>query len=76
MDNFKSFLLSMFGSYEPVSYTVSNTVQVGEEVYTDVYDVIANGLAGVDWPWVMGALCFVICLYSFFRIVGMVLGRR
>lgn len=76
MDNFKSFLLSMFGSYEPVSYTVFETVLVGEEVYTDSYEVIASGLAGVDWPWVIGALCFVICLYSFFRILGMVLGRR
>lgn len=75
MENFKLFLLSMFGSYEPVSYTVSNTMQIGEEVYTDTYDVIASGLAGVDWPWVMGALVFIICLYSFFRILAMVLRR-
>jgi len=76
MDSFKSFLLSMFGSYEPVTYTVTNTVQIGEEVYTDTYEAIANGLAGVDWPWVMGALCFLICLYSFFRIIAMVLRGR
>lgn len=75
METFKSFITSLFGTYTPVSYTVSQTVQIGEEVYTDTYDVIASGLAGVDWPWVIGALLFLIALYSFFRIISMILRR-
>ena len=65
--SFKQFVLSLFGSYTPVTYSV---VQ-GETSY----DVVASGFAGVDWPWVIGALIFCICLYSFFRLLGLVFKR-
>ena len=65
----KDLIASLFGSYEPVmtveSYLVGETLQ---EV-----QVVASGVAGVDWPWVMGVLLFAIVLYSFFRLVGVLL---
>ena len=67
MDSFKDFLLSMLGTYSPVTYSVVSGETVSE--------VIPAGLSGVDWPWVLGALCFCICLYSFFRLLGIVLKR-
>lgn len=53
----KALITSLFGVYEPV--------MAGE--------VVASGLAGVDWPWVAGVLLFAIVLYSFFRLVGVLL---
>lgn len=53
----KDLILSLFGAYTPV--------MSGEAV--------AFGLAGVDWPWVAGVLLFAIVLYSFFRLVGVLL---
>ena len=55
----KELIVSIFGVYEPVATTVQ---------------VVASGLAGVDWPWVAGVLLFGIVLYSFFRLVGVLLG--
>jgi len=58
----KDFLISLFGSYDPVM-TVADIG--GQQV-----QVVASGFAGVDWPWIMGVFLFAIVLYSFFRIVG------
>lgn len=54
----KDLVLSLFGLYEPVLKVV------------DGVSVPLDGLAGVDWPWLMGAVLFAIVLYSFFRLVG------
>lgn len=60
----RSLLVSLFGVYMPVM--------------TDVYDsagvvvgsVVADGVAGVDWPWVAGVVLFGVVLYCFLRMVG------
>lgn len=57
----KDLILSLFGPYEPVT------------MIQDGVEVVASGLAGVDWPWLMGACMFAIVLYSFFRLVGVIL---
>lgn len=57
----KDLILSLFGPYEPVM------------MIQDGVEVVAPGLAGVDWPWLMGACMFAIVLYSFFRLVGVIL---
>lgn len=70
----KEMILSLFGSYEPVTYT--EYFQIASEDGTlvlDSFEVVASGLAGVDWPWVMGVLLFAIVLYSFFRLLGVIL---
>lgn len=65
----KDLIVSLFGSYEPVMTVESHLVgEALEEV-----PVVASGVAGVDWPWVMGVLLFAIVLYSFFRLVGVLL---
>lgn len=45
-------------------------------VYTPLVDSAGNyvtGLAGVDWPWIFGALLFAITLISCFKIIGTVI---
>lgn len=64
----KDLIISLFGEYSPVTYTVTNSDGTTS-------DVIASGLAGVDWQWVLGALVFLIAFYSLFRIIGLIFKR-
>jgi len=67
----KSILYDLFGSYEPVTYEVVETVTGAEgELVHVAHDVIPDGLAGVDIEYVAGVLLFGIVLYGFLRIVG------
>lgn len=64
-----SLIARLFGTYTPVTYTVYQVV--GEEV--EAVEVVARGAAGLDWPWIAGVVLFSICLWSFFRLVGVLL---
>lgn len=70
----KDMIYGLFGSYEPVTYLefFQTTAEDGSVAW-DSYEVVASGLAGVDWPWVMGVVLFAIVLYSFFRLLGVIL---
>lgn len=40
--------------------------------------LVSNGgplpsVAGLDWPWIIGAVAFLICLFSCFRLLGVLL---
>lgn len=59
----KDLIVSLFGSYEPVMTSVAG----------DSVQVVASGMAGVDWEWIAGVVLFAIVLYSFFRLVGVLL---
>lgn len=62
----KELVFSLFGEYVPVTYSV---------VASDgsVYEVVASGLAGCDWEWIAGVFLFAIVLFSFLRLVGVLL---
>ena len=70
----KELIVSIFGVYEPVATTVAYVVPGSEGSTLEEVQVVASGLAGVDWPWVAGVLLFGIVLCSFFRLVGVLLG--
>ena len=55
----RDLILSLFGTYTPVTFTD-----------VDCVDVIPAGLAGVDWVWIGGLFLFSITLYCVFRILG------
>lgn len=57
-------ITSIFGSYSPVTYDIYNAV-------TNSYDtVVAQGFAGVDWPYILAVGGFFLVLYSILRIIG------
>lgn len=57
-------ITSIFGSYTPVTYEIYNAV-------TESYDtVVAQGFAGVDWPYLLAVGGFFLVLYSILRIIG------
>ena len=56
----KAVIESIFGVYTPV---------------TDAEGVVVSGMAGVDWPYIAGAVLFAIVLFCFFKLVGVVLKK-
>lgn len=60
----KDLIISIFGTYEPVSVINS----LGDTEYL-------QGVAGVDWPYVLGVLGFFVTLYCILRIIGGVISR-
>ena len=71
----KTLIVSLFGTYTPVTTEALYSYTVEGATYVDSYNVVASGAAGLDWPWIMGVLLFAICLWSFFRLVGLLLSR-
>lgn len=57
-EGLKGLLLQLLGSYQSAIISVSSSEGT---VYT---------LAGLDIPWIASALCFLVLLYSFFRLLG------
>lgn len=55
MNDFIRFIENLLGVYTPV---------------VDSSGVIPSGFSGVDWPYMVRALIFVIVIYSVFRIIG------
>lgn len=66
----KDMIISLFGEYTPVMTQIEVETTVEGALSTEVVEVVASGMAGVDWPWIMGVLLFAIVLYSLFRILG------
>lgn len=60
----KDLIISIFGTYEPITYLND----LGETVYL-------QGVAGVDWAYVLGVLGFFVTLYCILRIIGGVISR-
>lgn len=76
----KDFILSIFGEYVPVTYEAvsyysaySSSGDVSLESVTNT--IIPAGLSGVDWPFVLGVVAFLVALYCVLRIIGGVLTR-
>lgn len=65
----KDLIISIFGSYEPIMTTEVHVV--GDTL--EELQVVASGMAGVDWAWLAGVALFAIVLYSFLRLVGVLL---
>lgn len=64
----KNLIIELFGEYTPVSYMENVYDAAGEVV--NMQEVVASGVAGVDWPWLVGVLLFALVLYSLFRLLG------
>lgn len=72
----KSLITQLFGTYTPVMTENIHYYTFGEEVYAETIEMVADGAAGLDWPWIMGVVLFAICLWSFFRLLGILLGGK
>lgn len=66
----QDILTAIFGTYTPVT---SDSVVAAADGSVTIVTEVASGMAGVDWPYVLGVLLFAVVLYSFFRLVGAIL---
>lgn len=64
MNTLKEILNVFIGSYEPITY-----------VNAEGISVIPEGLAGVDFGWIAGALIVILGVYSIFRVIGIVISK-
>jgi len=73
----RAFLITLLGTYTPVmTKQVVYTYDTVTSAYiTSQIDVVAAGVAGIDWLYILTAAFFLIVVYSFFRILGGVLCR-
>ena len=69
----KSLVVSIFGEYTPVNTTALLMETVDNETTTTLVDVVASGMAGVDWEWCAGVFLFGIMLYCLFKLLGGIL---
>jgi len=67
-----STVTALLGSYTPRTQTVTAYLSDGSTV---TYEEYVQGLAGVDWEWMSGAVLFTAFLWSIFRMIGSVIGR-
>lgn len=65
------FLSQYFGTYTPVTYEATTLVPLGDGTFEIITDkVVAQGLAGVDWPYVLSFVLFIAFIYIVFRFVS------
>lgn len=69
----KSLVVSIFGEYTPVNTTALLMETVDNETTTTLVDVVASGMAGVDWEWCAGVFLFGIMLFCLFKLLGGIL---
>lgn len=55
MTTIKDILISLFGEYEPL-------LDSNEEIITTI--------AGLDYPYILSVILFIVCVYGVLRIIG------
>ena len=66
----KEVVALVLGDYTPRTQTVTHYLSDGtSESHTE----IVPGVAGLDWEWISGAGLFGLVLYSFLKLVGVLL---
>lgn len=79
-DFMRDIIIGFFGDYVVPSYehssTVTETTSDGSITSTSLTDVVCpDGLAGVDWPYVVGCLVFCVMLWGVVKCAHIVLDR-
>lgn len=71
----KDLIERLFGEYVPIMTQEAVTVTIDGVPSVEYIDVIAPGVAGVDWMWISGVVLFGIVLFCALRIVGVLIKR-
>lgn len=64
----KDVIETIFGEYMPIVYSTMDSEG-------NVLEVIPDGLAGVDWTYVLGVVGFFLVLWCILRIIGGVISK-
>lgn len=58
-------LIQIIGEYTPVTYT---DYRIGYDGTVKAVEVVAGGMSGLDYPWLVSAIIFLGMLYFTYRI--------
>lgn len=67
----RDWVASILGEYTPVTSLVDKYDSEGTLIGTE--RIVANGLAGVDWEYLITAALLLIAIWSIFRLLGVLL---
>ena len=67
----KEVIVQVFGEYTPRTQTVTQYLSDGSVL--DTATEIVPGVAGMDWQWISGVVLFSVMLFSFLKMVGVLL---
>lgn len=67
----KDVIVQVFGEYSPRTQTVTQYLSDGSVL--DTATEIVPGVAGMDWQWISGVALFAVVLFSFLKMVGVLL---
>lgn len=70
MQTMKDVVVMVLGDYSPRTQTVTQYLSDGS---SETYTEIVPGVAGMDWEWISGAGLFGLVLFSFLKLVGVLL---
>lgn len=74
VDTIRNWLASVLGEYTPVTYEVTSYATDPDLGLIQIQDeVVASGLAGVDWEYIATAALLLIAIWSVFRLLGVLL---
>lgn len=65
----KDLILTIFGSYEPITYE-SYVMTDNTSGSYELVNIVPDGIAGVDWMWLGGFLIFLVFLFCILRLLG------
>lgn len=65
--SFIDALESIFGEYQPLTYTVTTYLPDGSAVLSTE---VVPGVAGLDWAWISGIGLFALFLFCLMRLLG------
>ena len=66
----KDIIVSIFGSYEPVTQETVVTETIDGSTVETVIRTVAPGLAGVDFEWIGSVLMFGVVLFCLGKLLG------
>lgn len=73
LDGLKALVVSIFGSYTPITTTAVVPETAGNDTSYYLVTVVADGAAGVDYEWCAGVFLFGILLFCLMKLLGGVL---
>lgn len=73
MSELINFLTDLLGGYQPITYQTKYWDDVNSSWV--ITNVIPDGLAGVDWRYIIAGILFIACVICTFKLLGALISR-
>lgn len=73
INTIREWVESVLGTYEPVTFI--HKAYDTEGALVGSWTEVASGVAGVDWGYIVTAALLIVCIWSVFRLLGVLLDK-